>query len=136
MMRIAFWRYESPEEARQRRRLRKMLMLPPEPQYHHVGRGLATLGALSSLLVGILAWRLDHLAIVAPLLTSGLVIVAIGATVFQARRRYRHLVAGFLLLAVLLGLLAATVHRFGSFGSVAVVAGPTPSALANSGAAR
>jgi len=36
----------------------------------------------------------------------------------------------------LLGLLAATAHRYGSFGSVAAVAGPTPSALANSGAAR
>jgi len=135
-LRIVFWRYESPEEARQRRQLRKMLMLPPEPEYHHVGRGLVTLGALSGMLVGVLAWRLGHLAIVAPLLTSGLVVVALGATVFQIRRRYRHIVAGFLVLAVLLGLLAATAHRYGSFGSVAAVAGPTPSALANSGAAR
>jgi hypothetical protein len=37
---------------------------------------------------------------------------------------------------VLLGLLAATVHRYGSLGSVVVVAGPTPSALANSDATR
>lgn len=135
-MKLTLWRSESPEEARQRRLCRKMLMLPPEPEYHHVLGGLATLGTLGVLLVVVVAWRLDHLAMVAPALTSVLVLAALTTTVLQIRRCYRHAVAGVLVLAVLLGLLAATVHRYGYLGPVTFVAGPTPSALANSSAAR
>ena len=113
-----------------------MLMLPPEPEYHQVLAGLATLGALGLLLIGLVAWRLGHFATVAPALTSMLVLAALTTTVFRIRRRYRHVVAGVLILAVLLGLLAAAIHRYGSLGSVAVVAGRTASTLANSAAPR
>jgi hypothetical protein len=37
---------------------------------------------------------------------------------------------------VLLGVLGTAVHRYGSIASFAVVAGPTPSALANSDSPR
>jgi Flp pilus assembly protein protease CpaA len=130
-MRFGLWRRESPEEARQRRLLRKMLMLPPEPVYHHVLAGFATLGALGLGLVGVMAWRLGHLAAIAPMLVSILIVATLTLTVLQTRRRYRHVLAGGLVLVVLLGALAVA-HRYGSIASVAIVAGPTPSALANS----
>jgi hypothetical protein len=131
-MRFGLCRRESPEQARQRRRLRKMLMLPPEPVYHHVLAGFATLGALGLGLVGVMAWRLGHLAAIAPMLVSILIVATLTLTVLQTRRRYRHVLAGGLVLVVLLGALAAVAHRYGSIASVAIVAGPTPSALANS----
>jgi hypothetical protein len=109
-----------------------MLMLPPEPVYHHVLAGFATLGALGLVLVGALAWRLGQLATIAPMLVSVSVVATLALAVLQTRRRYRHVIAGGLVLAVLLGVLAAVAHRYGSIASVAVVAGPTPSALANS----
>jgi hypothetical protein len=131
-MRLGAWRRESPAEARQRRLVRKMLMLPPEPVYHDVLAGFATLGALGLVLMGVLAWRLGQLATIAPILVSVLIVATLGHTVLQTRRRYRHVIAGALVLAMLLGVLAAVAHRYGSIASMAVVAGPTPSALANS----
>ena len=113
-----------------------MLGLPSEPEYHHVLSGFATLGALSLLLAGVVAWRLGRFATIAPALSSVLVLAALTCTVLRIRRRYRHAVAGVLMLAVLLGALAAAVHRYGYVGPVTVVGGPTSSAHANSGAAR
>jgi len=121
-MKLWVWRFESSEEARQRRLCRKMLMLPPEPEYHHVLLGFATLGALGLLLAGALV--------------SVFVLGAFTSTVLQIRRRYRHVVAGVLVLAALLSVLLAAVHRYGYAGPIGVVAGPTPSALASSGATR
>jgi hypothetical protein len=113
-----------------------MLRLPPEPVYHHVLAGFATLGALGLVLVGALAWRLGQLATIAPMLVSVSVVATLALAVLQTRRRYRHVIAGGLVLVVLLGMLATVAHRYGSIASVAVVAGPTPSALANSDASR
>jgi uncharacterized protein involved in exopolysaccharide biosynthesis len=47
------------------------------------------------------------------------------------RRRYRHVFAAVLVLAMLLGLLAAAVHRYGYPATLALVVGPTPSAVAD-----
>jgi len=135
-MKLWMWRFESPEEARQRRLCRKMLMLPPEPEYHHVLPGFAALGALGLLLAGVFAWRLGHYGTVGPALVSVFVLGAFTSTVLQIRRRYRHVVAGVLVLAALLSVLLAAVHRYGYAGPIGVVAGPTPSALASSGATR
>ena len=82
-MDLVFWRSEGPEEARQRRLCRKMLMLAPEPEYDHVCSGLATLGALSLLLIGAVVWRLGHLGTAAPALTTLLVLAGLAATVLQ-----------------------------------------------------
>ena len=131
-MNLVFWRSESPEEARQRRLCRKMLMLPPEPEYDHVLSGLATLGALSLLLIGAVVWRLGHLGTAAPALTTLLVLAGLATTVLQIRRCFRHVVAGTLVLAVLLSLLAAAIDRYGYLARFTVVAGPPASALANS----
>jgi len=135
-MRLALWRSESPEEARRRRLCRKMLKLPPEPEYHHVLPGFATLGTLGLLLIGVVAWRLGHFATAAPALTSVPLLAALTSIVLGMRRRYRHAIAGVLVLAVLLSLLAAAVHRYGLLGPVAIAAGPTASALANSAPTR
>lgn len=65
-MNLVFWRSESLEEARQRRLCRKMLMLAPEPEYDHVCSGLATLGALSLLLIVVAGPAASALANSAP----------------------------------------------------------------------
>jgi len=123
-------RPESPEEARQRRLCRFMLELPPETVYQHVRAGLATLGALSFVLIGVVAWRPGQFAMVAPALASGLVLAILTPTVLGVRRHYRHVVAGVLVLTALLGLLAAG-HGYGYRGSVALIVGPIASALAD-----
>src|SRR5438309_2355368 len=128
-------RPESPEEARQRRLCRFMLELPPETVYHHVRGGLATLGALSFVLIGVVAWRLGQFATVAPALASGLALATLAPAVLGVRRHYRHVVAGVLVLAALLGLLAA-VHLSGYRGPVALIVGPTAWALADSTSTR
>lgn len=107
-----------------------MLGLPPEPEYHHVLPGLATLGALGALLIGLCAWRVGHLGTVAPALAGVLVVVAGGAAVLRVRRRYRHVVAGVLVLAVLFGLLGAAVYHPAHLEPLAAVR--TASALVDS----
>jgi len=131
-MRFDLWQSESPEEARQRRLCRKMLMLPPETEYRHVLPGFAALGTLSLLLLGVVVWRLGHLGVIAPALATGLVLTLFAAGVLWFRRRYRHAVAGLLILVLLVGLLAAAVHRHGYIGPVIDAAGPPPSAFAGS----
>ena len=110
-----------------------MLGLSPEPEDHHVLPALATLGAL---LIGLFACRMGHLGMVAPALTGVLVLVALGAAVLRGRRRYRHVVAGLLVLAVLLGLLGAAVYHHAYLEPVAAIAGRTAAALADSIATR
>ncbi|MGH7303841.1 MAG: hypothetical protein ACRELZ_11150 [Candidatus Rokuibacteriota bacterium] len=109
-----------------------MLGLPPETVYHHVREGVATVAGLCLLLLAVSAWHRGQLAPLAPMLVSGALLAALTPTVLMVRRRYRHAVAGALLVAVMLGVLAAAIHRFGNPATVvAVVAGSTPSAIAD-----
>jgi len=124
-------RRETPEEARQRRLCRLMLGLPPETVHHHVREGAITVAGLGLVLVVVSAWRMGHLATLAPILFSGALLAMLTPTVRMVRRRYRHVLAAVLVLAMLLGLLAAAVHRYGYPASVALVVGPTPSAIAD-----
>jgi len=98
--------------------------------YHHVWEGAAAVAALSLVLVAVTAWQLDHFATVAPALVSAILLTVLTPTVLFARRRYRHVLAGALTLAVLFVLLAAVVQRYGST-AVELVVGPTPSAIAD-----
>ena len=82
LMKLAFRPRESPEEARKRRLCRMKLGLPPEIEYVHVWPGLIALGVLSTLLVGLVAWRLDAVAIVA---WGPATLVALGALAAGAR---------------------------------------------------
>ena len=127
-MKLAFQRSECPKEARQRRLCRMMLGLSLEPEDDHVLPALATLGVL---LIGLFAWRMGYLGTVAPALTGVLVLVALGAAVLRVRRRYRHVVAGVLVLAVLLGLLGAAVFHRAHLEPFVAIAGRTASALAD-----
>ena len=110
---LAFRRRESPEEARNRRLCRIKLGLPPEIEYDHVWPGLITVGALSALLVAVVAWRLDLLMTV----TCGLGAVAalgtLAAGCVRVHGQYRHAAGGVLVLVALLGLLAVAVHQRG-----------------------
>ena len=109
-----------------------MLGLPPETVYHHVREGVATVGGLCLLLVAAIAWHRGQLPTVAPALVSGALLAALTPTVLMVRRRYRHVLAGMLVFAVMLGLLAAAIHRFGNPATVVVVVvGATPSAIAD-----
>jgi hypothetical protein len=129
-------RRETPEEARQRRLRRFMLDLPPETAYHHVREGLVTVAGLGVVLAALVAWRLGHFATLAPALVSGVVLAVLTPTVLVVRRRYRHVVAGAFVLTLMLGLLAAAVHRSGSVAPVGFVVGPTPSAIAGAASPR
>jgi uncharacterized membrane protein len=122
---------ETPEEARQRRRCRWMLELPPETVYYHVREGVAAVVGLCALLVSVIAWQVGQFATIAPVLVGSALLVALTTTVLTVRRHYRHVVAGALALAVMVGLLAAAVHRYGYPATVAFVVGPTPSAVAD-----
>jgi hypothetical protein len=122
---------ETPEQARERRHLRFVLGLPPEIEYHHVREGVVTIVALCVVLVTVVAWQLGEFAVIAPALLSGMLLATLTPTVLVMRRRYRHVVAGVLVLAMLLGLLAAAVHRYGYPATVALVVGPIPSANAD-----
>jgi hypothetical protein len=124
-------RRETPEEARQRRLCRLMLGLPPETVYHHVREGVITVAGLGLVLVVMIAWRMGQLATLAPILFSGALLAMLTPTVLMVRRRYRHVLAAVLVLAMLLGLLAAAVHRYGYPATLALVVGPTPSAVAD-----
>jgi len=129
-MRLFGRRHETPEEARQRRLCRLMLGLPPETVYHHVREGVATVAALCLVLLVVIVWRAGQLATLAPVLFAGALIAMMTPTVLMARRRYRHVVAAMLVLVMLLGLLAAAVHRYGS-ATVVLFMDPTPSAVAD-----
>ena len=111
-------------------------MLSPEPEYHHVLPGFGTLGGLGVLLLGVVTWRLGRLGVIAPTLATGLALTIVVAGVLWFRRCYRHAVAGALILVLLVGLLAAVVHRNGYVGQAIDAAGPPPSAFANSSATR
>jgi hypothetical protein len=129
-------RRETPEEARQRRLSRLMLGLPPETVYHHVREGVAAVAGLCLLLVAVIAGQLGLFATLAPMLATGALLSVLTPTVLRIRRRYRHVVAGVLVLTVMLGLLAAAVHRYGYPPTVAFVVGPTPSAIADAASPR
>ena len=87
--------------------------------------------ALCVVLVTVVAWQLGEFAVIAPALLSGMLLATLTPTVLVMRRRYRHVVAGALVLAMLLGLFAAAIHRYGYPATVAFVLGPTPSAVAD-----
>jgi hypothetical protein len=129
---VLWKRQETEEEARQRRLCRFMLELPPEIEYCHVREGLATAVGLCFVLLLVIAWQLGHLATLAPALAVGAAIAVLSTTVLMVRRHYRHVMAGALVLAVMLGLLAAAVHRYGNPVTIAFVVSPTPSAMADS----
>jgi hypothetical protein len=129
-MRVFKRRHETPEEARQRRLCRLMLGLPPETVYHHVREGVVTVAGLALVLLFVIVWRAGQLATLAPILFGAALIAMMTPTVLMARRHYRHVVAAMLVLVMLLGLLAAAVHRYGS-PTVALFVDPTPSAVAD-----
>jgi len=129
-VRFTMRRGETPEEARQRRFCRYQLGLPPEIVYHHVWEGAAAIAALCLVFAAVTAWQVDHFATIAPALVSAILLTVLTPTVLFARRRYRHVLAGALTLAVLFVLLAAVVQRYGST-AVELVVGPTPSAIAD-----
>ena len=129
-MRLFGRRHGTPEEARQRRLCRLMLGLPPQTVYHHVREGLATVAALCLVLLVVIVWRAGQLATLAPVLFGGALIAMMTPTVLMVRRRYRHVVAAMLVLVMILGLLAASVHRYGS-PTVVLFVDPTPSAVAD-----
>jgi len=109
-----------------------MLELPPQTVYCHVREGVATAVGLCVVLLLVVAWQLGHLATLAPALAGGAVIAVLTPTVLMIRRHYRHIAAGGLVLAVMLGLLAAAVHRYGNPVTIAFVVSPTPSAITDS----
>jgi hypothetical protein len=136
LVKLAFRRRESPEEARNRRLCRMKLGLPPEIEYDHVWPGLITLGALSALLVGLVAWRLDALTTVAWGFGAIVVLGSLTAECVRIHRRYRHVVAGVLVLGALLALLAVTVHQQGYLDQVDALRSLDRSALNDSNSGR
>lgn len=129
-MRVFGRRHETPEEAQQRRLCRLMLGLPPETVYHHVREGVATVAGLALVLLVAMVWSAGQLAALAPILFGGALIAMMTPTVLMFRRRYRHVAAAMLVLVMLLGLLAAAFHRYGS-PTVVLFVDPTPSAVAD-----
>jgi hypothetical protein len=136
LVKPAFRRRESPEEARKRRLCRMMLVLPPEIEYGHVWPGLVTLGALSALLVGLVAWRLDAVMTVACGVGAIVVLGALTAGCARIQQHYRHVAAGVLVLGALLGLLAVTVHQQGYLDQVDALGSLDRSALNDSTSSR
>jgi hypothetical protein len=129
---VLWKRRETEEEARQRRLCRFMLGLPPETVYCHVREGVATAVGLCVVLLLVIAWQLGHLATLAPALAGGALIALLTPTVLMIRHHYRHVAAGGLVLALMLGLLAVAVHRYGNPVTIAFIVSPTPSAMADS----
>ena len=113
-----------------------MLGLPPEIVYDHVLEGVATAVGLCLVLLLVVAWQLGHVATLAPTLASSTVVAVLTPTVLTIRRRYRHVAAGALVLAVMLALLAAAIHRYGNPITIAFVLSPTPAAMADSASPR
>ncbi len=127
---------ESPDEARKRRLCRKMLELPPEVQYSHVWPGLITLSGLSTLLVGLVAWRLDAPMIIAWGFSAIAALGALVAVYARIHQHYRHVAAGALVLSALLALLAVTVHHQGYLDQVDALGNLDRSALNDSNSSR
>jgi len=136
LVKQAFRRRESPEEARKRRLCRMMLGFPPEIEYLHVWPGLITLGALSTLLVGLVAWRLDLLVTVACGLGAVAALGTLAAACLRTHRHYRHVAAGVLVLITLLGLLVVAVHQQGYLEQVDALGSLDRSALNDSTSGR
>jgi len=136
LLKQVFRRSESPEETRQRRLCRMKLGLPPEIEYAHVWPGLITLGALSALLVGLVAWRLDLLVTVACGFGAVAALGTLAAACLRTHRHYRHVAAGVLVLITLLGLLAVAVHQQGYLEQVDALGGLDRSALNDSTSGR
>lgn len=113
-----------------------MLGLPPEIEYQHVSEAVITLGVLIGLLLGLGAAHLGHLKTVASALGGVVVVAGLGTTVVRTHRRYRHVGAGALVLAALLGLLGGAVYHRGHLETLAAAVGPTAAALADSVASR
>jgi hypothetical protein len=129
-------RPETPEEAEKRRLCRMMLGLPPEIVYYHVREGVGTVAVLGLLLILVLAWRLGLFATVAPVLATSTLLAALTPTVLAIRRRYRHVVAGVLVLTAMLAVLAAAVHHYGNPPTVASIVDPTHATIADAVAPR
>jgi hypothetical protein len=84
---------------------------PRRPGRGHAREGVATIAALFVVLLVVTAWRLDHLGKISTAPMSAMAARGLTPTVRFARRRYRHVLAGVLTVAVLLGLFAAVVQR-------------------------
>ena len=112
------------------------LGLPPEIEYVHVWPGLITLGALSALLVGLVAWRLDALVTVACGFAAIVVLGSLAAGCARIHQRYRHAAAGVLVLSALLVLLAVTAHQQGYLDQVDALGRFDRSALNDSNSSR
>ena len=136
LVRLTLRSREGPEEARKRRLCRMKLGLPPEIEYVHVWPGLITLTALSALLVGLVAWRLDAVAIVAWGLATLVAFGALAAACARIHLFYRHVAAGVLVLGALLALLAVTVHQQGYLEPVDALSTLDRSALNDSDSGR
>jgi ABC-type uncharacterized transport system permease subunit len=113
-----------------------MLGLPPEIEYVHVWPGQITLGALSAVLVGLVAWRLDLLVTVACGIGAVVAFGIFAAGCLRMRRHYRHVAAGVLVLIALLGLLAVAVHQQGYLEQLDALGGLDRSALNESTSGR
>jgi len=127
---------ESPDEARKRRLCRKMLELPPEVQYKHVWPGFITLSGLSTLLVGLVDWRLDAPMTITWRFGTIVALVTLAAVCARIHQHYRHVAAGALVLSALLALLAMTVHHQGYLDQVDVLGSLDRSALNDSNSNR
>lgn len=136
LVKLAFRPRESPEEARDRRLCRMKLGLPPEIEYAHVWPGLTTLAALSALLVGLVAWRLDAVATVAWGLAAIIAFGALAAGCARIHQHYRHVATGALVLAALLAVLVVTVHQKGYLDRVDALGSLDRSALNDSNSGR
>ena len=136
LMQLTFRPLESPEEAQKRRLCRMELGLPPEIEYVHVWPGLITLAALSALLVGLVAWRLDAVATVAWGFGALAALGALAAGWARIHEHYRHVAAGVLVLGALLAVLAVTVHQQGYLDQVDALGTLDRSALNDSNSGR
>jgi predicted PurR-regulated permease PerM len=112
------------------------LGLPPEIVYYHVREGVGAVAVLGLLLILVLAWRLGLFAPVAPVLATSALLAALTPTVLAIRRRYRHVVAGVLVLTAMLAVLAAAVHHYGNPPTVASIVDPTHATIADAVAPR
>lgn len=65
-------------------------------------------------------------------LGSVFVVAGLGTAIVWSQRRYRHVGAGVLVLAALLGVLGGAVYHRGYLEAFAAVVGPTAAALADS----
>ena len=110
--RMAFWRREKTAEWRRRQIARRMVGLPP--QYEDLAAGVGLLALLGGLFVAVVTWRMLGAGTVAPAAPLAVVFVLVLTAMVPLRRRYRHIVAGALVLSLLVGALAVSVTRRGT----------------------